>query len=353
MRVPPLRAAIQDRKFAPAYYLYGEDDFLKEEALRQLLEAAVDPATRDFNLDQRRGADLDAETLASLLGMPPMMAERRVVVVRDVDGLRKDAREALERYLGSPSPDLLVILTAGADAKSDKSLSTLAVAVDCAPLTGAQIPKWIVARAEKTLGGERKAGEGRITPAAVELLQDAAGTDLAQLAVELDKLAAYCGSNPIDEEAVAAVVGVRREETTGELLDAVAMRDAARALALLPGVLQQPKTGAVPLVMALTTQTLALAIGVARGIPAGRQTGEYFTLLRSGSSNLTGRAWGEAVAAWSRAHGKWTLADLDRALEALLVADYSLKQSRVSSDEQILATAIVGMCGGAAHRHAA
>lgn len=346
MRVPPLRAAIQDKKFAPAYYLYGEDEFLKDEGLSHLLEAAVDPSTRDFNLDQRRGADLDAETLASLLGMPPMMAERRVVVIRDVTGLRKDARDALERYLRSPSPDVLVVLIAPADAKSDKTLADLAITIDCVPLTGAQIPKWIVARVEKTLGGH-------ITPGAVELLQDAAGSDLAQLAVELDKLAAYCGPNPIDENAVAAVVGVRRAETTSALLDAVAMRDAARALELLPAVLQQPKTSAVPLVMALTTQTLALAIGVARGIPAARQTGEYFSLLRSGSSNLTGRAWGEAVSAWARAHGKWTLADVDRALEALLVADYSLKQSRVSSDEQILATAILGMCGGAAYRHAA
>src|SRR3954469_8832627 len=107
MRVPPLCAAIQDKKFASAYYLSGEDDFLKEDALRHLLDAAVDPSTRDFNLDQRRGADLDAESLASLLAMPPMMAERRVVVVRDVGALRKDARTALEKHLRSPVPDTL------------------------------------------------------------------------------------------------------------------------------------------------------------------------------------------------------------------------------------------------------
>src|SRR6185503_21357121 len=110
-----------------------------------------DPATRDFNLDVRKGADLDGESLASLLGMPPMMADRRVVVVRDVSGLRKDARAALEQYLRSPSRELLLVMTAPADAKSDKGLGELAVGVDCEPLTGAQVPKWIMARAEKTL----------------------------------------------------------------------------------------------------------------------------------------------------------------------------------------------------------
>ncbi|HJQ19738.1 MAG TPA: DNA polymerase III subunit delta [Gemmatimonadaceae bacterium] len=346
MKVSPLRSAIQDKTFSSAYYLYGEDEFLKEEALRHVIDAAVDPATRDFNLDQRRGADLDGESLASLLAMPPMMAERRVIVIRDVTSLRKDARAALERYLSMPSSDVLVLLTAPADAKSDKGISELAIGVDCQPLTGAQVPKWIVSRVEQVLGTS-------ITPSAVELLQDAVGADLAQLAIELDKLAAYAGKATIDEDAVGAIVGVRRDETPGMLLDAVAMRDPVRALALLPGVLQQPKIGAVPLVMALTTQMLALAIGVSRSLSPQRLSGEYFQLLRSGSSNLTLRAWGEAVSAWARATAKWSAADIDHALAALLTADVALKQSRVSSEEQVLATAILDVCAGAAMRSAA
>jgi DNA polymerase-3 subunit delta len=252
----------------------------------------------------------------------------------------------LQEYLAKPSADVVVALTSAADAKADKGLMDFVVPVDCRPLTGAQIPKWIVARSEKHLGTS-------ITPDAVELLQDAVGSDLNQLAIELDKLAAYSGNRPIDEDAVSAVVGVRRDDTPGRLLDAVAMRDAALALSLLPAVLQQPKMGAVPLVMALTTQTLALAIGVVRRIPPNRQSGEYFTLLRSGSSNLTGRAWGEAVASWAQAHGRWTQKDLDHALEALLQTDFALKQSRVSSEEQVLATAILSICRGDAERQAA
>jgi DNA polymerase-3 subunit delta len=241
---------------------------------------------------------------------------------------------------------MLVALTSPSDAKADKPLLDLVVPVDCQPLSGAQIPKWIVARAEKHLGTT-------ITPDAVELLQDAVGSDLSQLAIELDKLAAYAGPRAIDERAVSTVVGVRRDDTPGRLFDAIAMRDAALAVSLLPSVLQQPKMGGVPLVMALTTQTLALAIGVARRIPPNRQTGEYFTLLRSGSSNLTGRAWGEAVASWARAHGKWTQKDLDYALDVLLQTDFALKQSRVSSEEQVLATAILSICRGHVERRAA
>src|SRR3982750_3560966 len=91
-----LRTALKDRTFAPAYYFYGEDDYLKNEELRRVIDAAVDPATRDFNFETLRGTDLDAETLGSIVGTPPMMAERRVVVIRDVHALKKDARAALD-----------------------------------------------------------------------------------------------------------------------------------------------------------------------------------------------------------------------------------------------------------------
>lgn len=336
-----LQTAVQKKQYDPAYYLHGEEEFRKEDAIRYVIDHAVDAATRDFNLDQRKGAELDGETLASLLAMPPMMAERRVIVVRDVTGLRKDARAALESYLGAPAADLLVLLTAPADAKADKTLAQLATPVEFEAMPGSQVPKWIAARVEK-LGA-------RITPDATALLQNAVGTDLAQLSTEIEKLVAYAGSAEIDEEAVAAVVGVRRDETLGNLLDAVALRDIPRALTSL-GVLQQPKTSAVYVVMTLTTQMLALALGKARG---ARSSFDYVQILKSGTSNVVGRTWGEATGVWARAASKWSVAELDHALEVLLDADIALKQSRVSSEEQVMATAILSMCGGAAHRTAA
>ena len=335
-----LRPALQDKQFSPAYYLHGDDEYLKEDALRHLIDAAVDPATRDFNLDQRRGAEVDGETLASLVAMPPMMADRRVVVVRDVTALRKDARMALDQYLASPASDVVLILTAPAGDKSDKALEKSAVAVDCAPLKSAMVSKWIVNRVEKTLGGS-------ITESAMGLLQSAVGEDLAQLAIELEKLAAYCGGRRIDDDAVSAVVGVRRDETPGMLLDAIALRDTAAALALLPGVLRQPKTSAVQIVMLLTTQAMAMAIAHARNAPSARAADAYWGLLKSGGSPFVGRPWGEAVKGWTAGHAKWTAADLDHALAVLLQADISLKQSRVSSEEQILASAVLRLCDGA------
>jgi DNA polymerase-3 subunit delta len=344
-----LRAALKSGDFAAVYYFYGDDEYVKHEQLRRLVDAAIDPATRDFNLEMLRGSDIDAETLASLVHTPPMMAERRAVVLRNVHALKRDARRALDDYIGRPSPDVLLVLVAPAGDKPDKALLAGSVSIEFAPLAGARVPKWIAYYVAHDL-------HSSITDAAVRLLQEAVGTDLAQLKVELDKLANYVGDGPINEAAVSAVVGVQAGQTMGDFLDAVARRDGDAALGMLGTVLQQPKTSAATMIMALTAQTLAIGWARAareRGTPPSRLTGELFGVLKESGSVFTGRSWGEFVATCVRASDRWTAAAVDDALDALLRAESTAKESKLSSDEQVLATLVLSLCGAAPRRHAA
>lgn len=341
-----LHAALKQRVFDPVYVLHGEEDFLKDARVRDLVDAAVDPATRDFNLELRRGAELDAETLDALLGTPPMMADRRVVVIRDADKLKKDARATLNRYLTRPSSDTVLVLVLPAGAKADTPLLATGTVVEFAPLAGDRLPKWIAHHAG--LAGRT------ITAEASALLVEAVGNDLPQLAVELDKLASFSDA-VIGEQAVSDVVGIRRGESLGSLLDAIAARDARTALPLVPLVLQLPKTTAVSIVMALTVQTIALAYGEAlrsAGTPPRALYAEFMQLLRD-TGAFPYRPWGEAVGAWAKHAECWARADLDAALAALLAADAGLKDTRVSSDEQYLTSLVLTLCGAAGTRRAA
>jgi DNA polymerase-3 subunit delta len=340
-----LRDAIKRRQFDGAYYIYGDDEYQKHDAIRQLTESAVDPATRDFNLEYRRGGELTAELLESLVGTPPMMAERRVAVIRDVTALKKEVRKRLDAYLRNPSHDTLLLMVAAPGAKADKALETGATPLKFDPLDDQRIPKWIAHCATTHFKTE-------ITPEAAELLQSAVGNDLYLLTAELDKLASYTNGSPITEAAVSDVVGVTRGETVGDLLDHVLSQDAASALALVSHVLMQPKTTAVAVVMALSTQMLAVAWGRARvddGLPMGRLESEFFMLLKS-TGAFPMRPWGAAARAWARAVPAWSAVACDRAIDALLTADVALKETRVSSEAQILETAILAVCSGSAAR---
>lgn len=344
-----LRTAVKDRVYAPAYYFHGPNEYLKDEEVRRLVDAAADPSTRDFNVEFVRGSDIDAETLGSTISTPPMMAERRVVVVRDASALKKDARAMLDTYLKRPAPDLLLILVAPAGVKADQRLVSATTAIEFDALSGARIPKWITYYVEHDL-------KSSISDGAVTLLQEAVGTDLSQLKIELDKLVSFTGGETINEAAVSAVVGVRPGETMGDFLDAVARRDATAALAMLPVVLAQPKSSAVTTVMALTAQTLVIGWAQAareRGTNGARLSAELFNLLKESGSVYTGRSWGEFVSTCARASDMWSSRAIDDALSALLDADTALKDTRLSSDEQLLSNLVLKLCGATKRRRAA
>src|SRR5260370_932427 len=77
----------------PVYYLHGDEDVLKDEAVRALLERAVDPAASDFNIDQRWAPDLDPEAFHALLNTPPILPATPAVVPRGARRRRDGPRE--------------------------------------------------------------------------------------------------------------------------------------------------------------------------------------------------------------------------------------------------------------------
>lgn len=348
MRV--LKTALETGSFDGAYLFHGDDDYLKEEKVRALIERATDPGTREFNVEGRRGGEVDGPGLAVTLDALPLMSTRRVLVIRDVTLLRKDARMAVDRHLARPPGDLVLVLVAAAGTKPDNSLVERATAIEFRPLTGDHLVKWVTRHAESS--------NTPITQRAVELLCDATGNDLALLTSEIDKLRSFANGAEIDERMVEGVVGVRHGETLGDLLDFVGERKGPKAVALLARVLAQPKTSAVSIVMALTTQMLAIGWAIAsRSGPGGggsprRLETDFYTFLGENRSSLVGRPWGEAVRSWARVAHHWDDDSVDRALALLLAADISLKETRVSSEEQVLASLVLAMVakGTAPHR---
>lgn len=344
-----LRGAIRARTFDPVYLLHGDDEYRKDSAARELVAAAVDPATRDFNLDTLRSADLSADQLGSALHTPPMMAERRVVVLRDPHGVRKDARAVLERYLTRPSRELLLVMIAAAGApgttKGEKELDQLlraaASTVGFPLLQERESAEWVVHHL-------REVHATSIEEDAVALLIEAVGTDSSQLASELDKLTSYVQGGTITAGAVGDVVGVRHGETLSDFLDRVAERDAAGALALVGHILSLPKTTLVPIINALAVQTMAMGWGRQardRGLPAQRLESEFFGLLKE-TGAFPMRQWSEATKCWARNLSRWDSGSVEEGLRALLAADRAAKDTRVSSEEQLLATLVCALCAG-------
>lgn len=338
------KTALEHAKPDAVYALHGENDFLKDEKVRDLLDALVDPATRDFNCDMLRGGEAAPGILDAALNALPMLSTRRVVVVRDAGALKKPAKAVLDRYVAHPSPEAVVVLVYAGDDAPDAAIAGHASMLELRALTPDEAAAWTMAHGAK-LGRD-------VAASAAALIVRATGGDLAAIDGELRKLRDFVATGTIDDAAVGAIVGIRSGETQDDLLDAVCARDGVRAAALVGPVLSQPKASGVGLVLALTTHVLGLGhAGEVRAGGAGpRQVAsELYALMGESRSSVVGRPWGEAVAAWTRHADRWSPRDVERGLRALHDADGQLKASGVSGEEQIITSLVLELC----HRPAA
>lgn len=303
---------IQRGEGGGVFYLHGEEQQLKEEAAAAIIEAHLDPATRDFNFDQLDGRTLDPETLASILNTPPMMAEWRVVVVRDAHELAKSAklRETIESLLDAPPAGLAVVLLATVPGRSTakfyKRLASEAKSMEFPLLAENDLPGWIVTRARED--------DFDIEPDAARALAHAIGSNLGVLSQELIKLRDLAGGTPITLKHVEQAVGHVARVNRWSWFDAVADAEFARARAELPDLLESGENG-VGLIIGLGNQLLRIQLALLGGRDALERE------LPPHQKWLSRRVLAQAR--------RWTAAAARSALADLLRADRLLKSASV------------------------
>ncbi len=335
-----LLRSLQKSMLAPAYYLHGPEEILKDEAVRLILDRALDPALRDFNFDQRSAGQLDPEMVTVLCTTLPMMAERRVVLLREIEAWKRrpKTRGAILRYLVHAAPEtVLIMVQSSAEEAVDKELVGRAYSVSCEPLPEERALKWLA----------RRAGElgVRLEDSAARHLFQAAGNDLGTVAAELQKLAALPPGDPLTTAEVAAIVGVRHGETIYDWRDAVLERHGAKAVSLLTPLLDQSGVTAVKLLTLLGTTLVG--VGIARthfdkGVRGRALEDQMFkTLLRL-------RIWGlpeykKESARWAEWAAAWSGARVAAALKAARDADQALKSTTVTGERGILAGLVLAL----------
>ena len=325
---------------APVYYFHGPEDVLKDEAVRAILDRAVDPSVRDFNFDQRSAGQLDAETIDALCNTLPMLAERRVVLLRDVEAWKRKTagRSEFLRYLEHPSPETVVILVQGSgEDGEDKELAKGAYTVRFDALPPERASRWVLHHAGK-LGLA-------LEPQAVEHLVRCVGADLGPLASELAKLASLPADQPLTVDQVGELVGVRAGETQWDWRAAVLDDQSGRAVTLLSALLGQPGVSGVKLVSLLGTALVG--VGIARGLyDKGLRGGALEdavlnTLFKHRPAGLLG--YREEASRWSRWAPKWSSSRLRAALRAALETDQALKTTTVSDERGLLTELVLRM----------
>ncbi len=312
---------------------------IKDELVDAIIDAAVEPASRDFNVDLRGAGDLTGETLHTLLETPPMLAERRVAVVRGIDQWRKNSKiwQILLDYVERPSPTTtLVLVSAGSADKTDQGLAKHATHVVVGPPDPDTMREWAMARAARwQIELEREA--------ATHLVR-AVGGNLSNAASEIDKLgAAVETGTTVGVTVIEQFVGVRHGETLTDWVDAVALRDLVRAVGLLDVVLPQPGITAVKMLNVLGSTLLGIRLARAvadQGKDAREVRDALWRYLKGARPKGIGR-WGEEVDRWVAAAKRWRTPELDAAIKLTSEADEQLKSTTLSDPRATLTTLLL------------
>jgi DNA polymerase-3 subunit delta len=229
-----LKLDIERGELAPVYFFYGPEELLKEEVVQSLIQRLVPPELKDFNLDVLYGDETDGAQIVDRASALPMMIQRRVVVVRNVNQLGLPDRKRLLVFLKRPFPHTCLVLTSLETNISRGFCKDLQRVTDCVGfflLKDKERSSWVQQRA-------RRYGKS-MDPQASRMLCESVAEGLTALDNEIQKLALYVGDKAgIDPLDVTAVVGELRTLTVYQLCDAVGSRDLPEAMARLNRLLE-------------------------------------------------------------------------------------------------------------------
>ncbi len=342
--------------FPPVLLMFGEEEFLLEEAYNRLVDAAVDKETGAFNFDVLEGSDITPETIVEMCSAFPMMAERRVVAVKHFEKLasgrssKAEQTSPLARYFAAPSPTTVLVLLASVSdlngitsalgntkqkAKGEKKLKNAKFPynillnkcawVEFPRLYDRDIPSW-VARRFKRHGRE-------ITPDACELLIAQAGTSLRDLHNEIEKILIYVQNKPkITRDDIMHLIGASKTYNIFELQKAVGLKNLSRSIEIMQRMLAVDRQELLIVTMLTRYFTMLWKLSEARH--SSRDTFELGKTVGVSPFFLP-----EYTAALDRYHVR----QIERAFHALCNADVAIKTSSGESDIilQRMITAII------------
>lgn len=221
----------------PLYLFYGEEEFLIREAVDLIVQKIVDPGTRDFNFNTLYCREASASDIIGIAQTLPFMAEKRLIIARDIDAFKAADIEVLIPYLRDPSPSTCLVMLSN-QRKYDKKTVISAVeqgggaVVAFYALQETEAREWIT-------GWARMRGIS-IAAEAVQFVVQVVGTDLQRINNELEKVEIYIKDRKtISLEDVRKVVGDFREFTPFDLADAIGHRDRQKAFLVLTRLLQE------------------------------------------------------------------------------------------------------------------
>ncbi len=318
-----LKEEIRQGMPARLYFFYGEEIFLLQHYLKQLQKVIIDPLTESFNYHKLTSETFDLREFADCVENLPMMAERTMVVVDEIDIFKMneaDREQIAEIISDIPDYCTVVFTYETTPFKPDKRLKKLWDAVSKHG-TLVEFQKQSQRDLVSWIGRHAAAAGKRIAPDLCVYLIDITGGTMTALSGEIAKICAYSGADEIRRSDIDAVVEPVLDAVVFQMTDLMGQGECGGALLKLRQLLKMQQ------------EPIAI-LGAIGG--HFRRMGTAKTLLDNGKTaaelmKLTGLADYPARKTMSAA-GRYSARFYEKAAQLILESDIKMKTSFDQAD---------------------
>ena len=319
------------------YFLWGPEDYLREQFLLQLKKKVLPEGEDGFSYKRIDGPGLDARQLQQAVDAVPFMTGSTFVELRDVDVNRLAEPDLCAKIIEDIPDYCTVAFVQNAQFEPDgrlkfiKSLRASGREMKFTRQSQGMLTDWIVRRFA--------AAGKRIELAAAQRLIFISGDLMSRLIPEIEKIAAYAKGDKVTQADVEAVANHIPEAVVFEMTELIAQKKTNSALAVLSELLADRNNEPIMMLAVLgrqMRQLYAARLALDKGLGT-----KYVT-------EVCAMKYDYVAAKLLNAAKGFTLPQLVRAVELCAETDYRMKSSGADARE-LLKEAVLRIAAGERH----
>ncbi len=329
--------SLKERGPEPLYLLWGPEDYLREQFLRELRTRCLPEGEDSFSFKRLNGPELDPQELRQAIDAIPFLTERSFVEIRDADLNRVKDPEAILSALQDIPDCCTVAFVQTSQFEPDgrtkliKGIRARGRDMKFIQAPQGQLIDWI---------RRRFAAHGKgIEPEAVQRLILISGDLMNRLIPEIDKVSAYAKGDRVTVSDIEAVASHIPEADIFEMTDSIAQKKPNAALSVLAELLSDKNNEPIPILALLSGQMRRL---YAARLAVERRLGAKYVM------ETCALKYDFIAAKIMQSARGFTLSQLKTAVEICADTDYKIKSSSLD-DRELLIEAVLRIAAGEEH----
>lgn len=301
----------------PAYFIYGEETFLADSLIEQIVKKFLGKTEKEMNYFLRYAQDTLLEEIVALTAGGGLFSSQKCIVYKDYQNLKNPNAERLVKYLQKPDPNICVIITARVTSVNQaryKALQKHMQFVNMLPLREKELHAFI--------HSEFKKYDKNADAEAVQTLLYLVGEKIHDLKTEIAQAANFHKDTAnITAADIEKVVGIYANQNVFELARMIARKKMKDSLFIMHNLLEKGENPGTILFLLLRHIIILWKI-----------RGFYQSGVRNeGKIQSSLKLYPRQFAEYIREIPNWTTVQLNEAIKLINEGDRSLKMNQMTA----------------------